>query len=66
MLSILLGVTVSLLTIKPIHSLGLGELVDLAADDSGDKLLGKGVADWFACLFKSKLEDCSWTYQLGI
>jgi hypothetical protein len=33
----LLGVVMGLLAVNPVHTLGLGELVDFATDDAGDK-----------------------------
>jgi hypothetical protein len=64
-LGVLLGVVMGLLAVNPVHTLGLGELVDFATDDAGDKFLGKGVADWLACLFKSKSEDWPMIDQIG-
>ena len=49
MLGVLLGVVVGLLTINPVHTLGLGELVNLAADNAGQELLGESVAHGLAC-----------------
>lgn len=56
-LGVLLGVVLGLLTVNPVHTLALDELVDLAADDAGEELLGEGVADFLAYVFKSESED---------
>lgn len=58
-LGVLLGVVLGLLAVKPVHTLALGELVDLAADDTGEELLSEGVADGLAYVLKSKSEYCS-------
>lgn len=47
-LGVLLGVVLGLLAVNPVHTLGLGELVDLAADEASDELLGESVADGLA------------------
>lgn len=47
--SVLLGVAGSLLAVDPVSALGLGELVDLAADEASKELLGKSVGDGLAC-----------------
>ena len=57
-LGVLLGVVLGLLAVNPVHTLALDELVDLAADDTGEELLGEGVADGLAYIFKFKLEYC--------
>ena len=45
----LLGRMLRLELVDLVHTLGLDETVDLAADETGDGLFGKGVADGFAC-----------------
>jgi hypothetical protein len=45
---VLLGVVLGLLTVNPVHTLGLGELVDLTSDQAGDELLGERVVDFLA------------------
>lgn len=57
-LGVLLGVVLGLLTVNPVHTLALDELVDLAADDTGEELLGEGVADGLAYMFKCMSEYC--------
>lgn len=57
-LGVLLGVVLGLLAVNPVHTLALDELVDLAADDTGEELLGEGVADGFAYVFKYMSEYC--------
>lgn len=47
-LGVLLRVMFGLLLVKPVHTLGLGKLVDLAADEASDELLGESVADGLA------------------
>lgn len=59
MLGVLLGVVVSLLTVNPVHALGLGELVNLAADDTGKELLGESVAHRLAYGTNTRLEIVS-------
>lgn len=46
---ILLGMLVGLDPVDLVHALGLGELVDLGADNAGEGLLGESVADGLAC-----------------
>jgi hypothetical protein len=41
-------VVLGLLTVNPVHTLGLGELVDLTSDQAGDELLGERVVDFLA------------------
>ena len=47
-LDVLPGVVLSLLTINPVHSLGLSQLVDLSTGDTDKKLLGKLVRNLLA------------------
>lgn len=49
-LGVLLGVVLGFLLVQPVHTLGLGELVHLAADEASDKLLGESMADGLACI----------------
>lgn len=56
---VLLGVVLGLLAVDPVHTLGLGELVNLAADEAGDELLGKSVVDFLACDW-NLLEGCTY------
>lgn len=61
-LGVLLGVVLGLLTVNPVHALALGELVDLAADETGNELFGESVAGRLACAFNvspNALEDCT-------
>lgn len=48
LLGVLLGVVVSLHLVDLVHALGLGETVNLRADETGDGLLGEGVLDGLA------------------
>ena len=48
-LGVLLGVVLGLLTVDEVHSLGLGELVDLSTGQTDKHLLGELVGDWLAC-----------------
>lgn len=48
LLSVPLSVALGLLAVDPVSALGLGELVDLAADEAGEELLGEGVGDLLA------------------
>jgi hypothetical protein len=41
--------TLGLLTVDVVGTLGLGELVDLTTDDAGEELLGELVVDGLAC-----------------
>jgi hypothetical protein len=47
-LCVALGVLAGLEAVNLIHALGLGQLVDLGADQAGDGLFGEGVADGLA------------------
>lgn len=49
LVTVLLGVLASAQLVGLIHSLGLGQLVDLGANKAGKNLLGEGVADRLAC-----------------
>jgi hypothetical protein len=55
LLRILLSVPVRLNTLVLIHALGLGQLVDLAADEAGEELLSESVGDRFAYRVKMGL-----------
>ena len=44
----LFGVATSFECVIFIHSLGLGELVDLATDETGEQLFGELVRNWFS------------------
>lgn len=57
-LGVLLGVVLGLLAVNPVHTLALDELVDLAADDTGEELLGECVLDGLAYVFKFKSGYC--------
>jgi len=46
--SILLSLALSLLLVKPILSLGLGELVDLSTSEASEEFLGKLVGHGLA------------------
>jgi hypothetical protein len=48
-LDILLGVVLGFLAINEVHSLRLGELVDLSTCETDEELLGELVGDWLAC-----------------
>ncbi len=47
-LNIFLGVVLSLLTVDEIHSLGLGEFVDLRTGNTDEELLGELVRNWLS------------------
>jgi hypothetical protein len=47
-LDVALGVVLGLLTVDEVHSLGLGELIDLSTGDTDEELLGELVGDWLA------------------
>jgi len=47
-LSILLGVSLGLLTVDEVHSLGLSELVDFSTGDTDEEFLGELVGYWLA------------------
>lgn len=49
MFGVLLCVVVSLDLIGLVHTLGLGELVDLSTGETGQEFLGGTVADGLAC-----------------
>lgn len=48
-LSVLLSVVVGLDLVGLVETLGLSELVDLGAGETGEELLGGGVGDGLAC-----------------
>jgi hypothetical protein len=56
-MGVLLGVALGLLAVHPVHTLGLGELVDLTADEADEELLGESVVDFLACW--NQLEGCT-------
>lgn len=56
-LNVALGVVLGLLTVDKVHSLGLGELVDLSTGDTDEELLGELVGDWLS--WKVSGEVCS-------
>ena len=55
---VLLGVVLGLLAVHPVHTLGLGELVDLAADEANEELLGESMVDFLAYDW-NQLEGCT-------
>ena len=62
---VLLGVVVGLLAVNPVHTLGLGELVDLAANEASNELLGESVAHGLAYSVQDGLEDDSKWHETG-
>jgi hypothetical protein len=50
-LNVLPGVVLGLLTVDKVHSLGLGELVNLSTGEADEELLGELVGDWLSCTF---------------
>lgn len=49
LLCVLLGGVLGLLLVDEVHTLGLGELVNLTTGNTGEELLGESVGDWLAC-----------------
>jgi hypothetical protein len=47
-LSVLLCLALGLLFVEPVLALGLGELVDFGAGETGEQFFGELVGDWLA------------------
>jgi len=56
-LGVLLGVLPGLMFVPLVHALGLGELVDLTADEASEKFLSKGVVNRLPFLALVVLEE---------